>query len=88
MNIRLAENTDLHVIHAIIQAIFLDDEAVIIRAVGFRLLSDTRKPSTKLLGAEYDGQVVGYLSYSAISCHSNSKVSGYILASLTVSPRY
>ncbi len=62
MNIRLAENTDLHVIHAIIQAAFLDDEAAIIRAVASRLLSDTSKPSTKSFVAEYDGQVIGYVS--------------------------
>ena len=88
MNIRLAENTDLHVIHAIIQAAFLDDEAAIIRAVASRLLSDTSKPSFKSFVAEYDGQVIGYVSYSPISCHSDGKISGYILAPLAVSPAY
>jgi len=47
VNIRLAENTDLHVFHAIIQVAFLDDEAAFIRAIASRLLSDTSKPSIK-----------------------------------------
>ena len=66
----------------------MDDEAAIIRAVASRLLSDTSKPSTKSFVAEYDGPVVGYVSYSSISCHSGSKISGYILAPLAVSSTY
>ena len=88
MNIRLAQETDLDSILKVIETAFSDEENKVIMNLVQELHQETTSPSIKSLVAEVDNQVIGYVSYSPIFLKSVSRISGYILAPLAVSPEH
>ena len=86
MKIRLAKETDLNAIQAVIKAAFSDEENTLIRNLVADLSGETTSPSIKSLIAELDNKVIGYVSYSPIFLKSDLNLFGYILAPLAVSP--
>ena len=86
MNIRLAQETDLDSILKVIETAFSDEENKVIMNLVQELSREVTSPSIKLLVAEVDNQVIGYVSFSPIFLKSDSRISGYILAPLAVSP--
>ena len=88
MNIRLAQETDLDSILKVIKTAFSDEENKVIINLVQELSREVTSPSIKLLVAEVDNQVIGYVSYSPIFLKSNTSISGYILAPLAVSPEH
>ena len=86
MNIRLAQETDLDSILKVIETAFSDEENKVIMNLVQELHQETTSPSIKSLVAEVDNQVIGYVSYSPIFLKSDSRMSGYIIAPLAVSP--
>jgi putative acetyltransferase len=85
MNIRFAQEADLHSIQRVIETAFSDEEKKVIGDLTFDLLTETTRPSIKSLVAEIENQVIGYVSYSPIFLKSDTNISGYILAPLAVS---
>ena len=88
MNIRLTQETDLDSILKVIESAFSDEENKVIMNLVQELHQETTSPSIKLLVAEVDNQVIGYVSFSPIFLKSDSSISGYILAPLAVSPEH
>ena len=86
MLIRLAQETDLSTTQKIIETAFSDEENKVIMNLVQELHQETTSPSIKSLVAEVDNQVIGYVSYSPIFLKSDSRMSGYIIAPLAVSP--
>jgi putative acetyltransferase len=86
MNIRLTQETDLDSILKVIESAFSDEENKVIMNLVQELSREVTSPSIKSLVAEVDNQVIGYVSYSPIFLKSDSRMSGYILAPLAVSP--
>ena len=88
MNIRLAQETDLDTILKVVETAFSDEENKVIINLVQELSRETPSPPIKSLVAEVDNQVIGYVSYSPIFLKSVSRISGYILAPLAVSPEH
>ncbi|MDC6457942.1 N-acetyltransferase [Alphaproteobacteria bacterium] len=88
MDIRLAQETDLNSILKVIETAFSDEENKVILNLVQELHQETISPSIKLLVAEVDNQVIGYVSFSPIFLKSDSSIVGYILAPLAVSPEH
>jgi len=86
MNIRLAQDIDLDSTLKVIETAFSDEENKVIINLVQELHQETTSPSIKSLVAEVDNQVIGYVSFSPIFLKSDSRISGYILAPLAVSP--
>ncbi len=86
MNIRLAQETDLNSIQRIVETSFSEEENKAIMELASDLSSENSSPPIKSLVAEVDDQVIAYVSYSPIFLKSDSKINGYILAPLAVSP--
>ncbi len=62
MNIRLAQETDLDSILKVIETAFSDEENKVIMNLVQELSREVTSPSIKLLVAEVDNQVIGYVS--------------------------
>ena len=88
MDIRLAQETDLDSILKVIETAFSDEENKVIMNLVQELHQETTSPSIKLLVAEVDNQVIGYVSFSPIFLKTDSSIVGYILAPLAVSPEH
>ena len=88
MDIRLAQETDLDSILKVIETAFSDEENKVIINLVQELSREVTSPSIKSLVAEVDNQVIGYVSFSPIFLKSDSRMSGYILAPLAVSPEH
>jgi len=88
MNIRFSQETDLDSVLKVIKTAFSDEENKVIMHLVQALHQETTSPSIKSLVAEVDNQVIGYVSYSPIYLKSDSRMSGYILAPLAVSPEH
>jgi len=88
MNIRLTQETDLDSILKVIESAFSDEENKVIMNLVQELSREVTSPSIKLLVAEVDNQVIGYVSFSPIFLKSDSSIVGYILAPLAVSPEH
>ena len=86
ITIRLAEETDLGSIQKVIETAFSDEEKKIIMNLAQELSKETTSSSIKSLIAEVNNQVIGYVSYSRIFLKSSSRISGYIISPLAVSP--
>ncbi|XDZ69650.1 GNAT family N-acetyltransferase [Alphaproteobacteria bacterium LSUCC0744] len=86
MDIRLAQETDLDSILKVIETAFSDEENKVIMNLVQELSREVTSPLIKLLVAEVDNQVIGYVSFSPIFLKSDPRISGYILAPLAVSP--
>ena len=72
----------------VIETAFSDEENKVIINLVQELSRETPSPPIKSLVAEVDNQVIGYVSYSPIFLKSVSRISGYILAPLAVSPEH
>ena len=88
MNIRLAQETDLDSILKVIETASSDEEDKVIMNLVQELSREVTSPSIKSLVAEIDNQVIGYVSFSPILLKSDTSISGYILAPLSVSPEH
>ena len=88
MKINFAQATDLNSIQTVIETAFSDEENKSICELAANLLKETTNPPIKSLVTTLDDQAVGYVSYSPIFLKSDSTISGYILAPLTVSPKH
>jgi putative acetyltransferase len=88
MNTRDAQETDLKSVLKVVETAFSDEENKVIMNLVQELHQETTSPSIKSLVAEVDNQVIGYVSYSPIFLKSDSRISGYILAPLAVSPEH
>lgn len=88
MNIRLAQETDLDSILTVIETAFSDEENKVIIHLVQELSREVNSPSIKSIVAEVANQLIGYVSYSPIFLKSDSRMSGYILAPLAVSPEH
>ena len=88
MNTRHAQETDLKSVLKVVETAFSDEENKVIMNLVQELHQETTSPSIKSLVAEVDNQVIGYVSYSPIFLKSDSRISGYILAPLAVSPEH
>jgi len=86
MNIRFAQETDLNSIQKVVETAFSDEENKAIMNLVAELSSETTSPPIKSLVTEVDNQVIGYVSYSPIFLSSDTRITGYILAPLAVSP--
>ncbi|GCE65836.1 N-acetyltransferase [cyanobiont of Ornithocercus magnificus] len=86
MNIRLAKAADLNSIQKVIKAAFPGEESKVINEFAANLSIEITSPPIKSLVAEFQNQVIGYVSYSPVFLKTSSGISGYILAPLAVSP--
>ena len=86
MNIRFAQEADLHSIQRVIETGFFDEEKKVIGDLTFDLLTKNTRPSIKSLVAEMENQVIGYVSYSPIFLKSDTNISGCIPAAPPLSP--
>ena len=88
MPIRFAQKVDLDSTLKVVETAFSDEEHEVIKNIVLELSKVTASPSIKSLVAEVDNQVVGYVSDSTIFLKSESRISGYTLAPLAVSPEH
>jgi putative acetyltransferase len=88
MIIRFALEADLDSIYSVIAAAFPDGENEVIRNLVAELSNEVVIPPVKSLVAEVDNQVIGYVCFSPLFLTSSSRVTGYILAPLAVSPEH
>ena len=89
MKVRLADDKDLNPVLKVVETAFAD-EANKLAIMDFvrGLFSEVTSPPIKSLVAEVDDEVIGYVSFSPIYLESETKITGYILAPLGVSPNH
>jgi putative acetyltransferase len=89
VKIRLPQGKpDENAIGAVIETAFCEEKNKLIMTLALELARDTTSPSIKSFVAKLNERVIGYVSYSSIYLKSDTGISGYILAPLSVSPQH